>query len=84
MTRLDPNRPTVSMALPLVRAVYSQPWGGVGCCLHVVLDDGNYEDSIVAFCYETAVKAEHRKCIDAASMLLKMSKTQRAKVAQLR
>ena len=31
----------------------------VGCCLHVVLDDGNIEDSSVEFCIGFAQESGH-------------------------
>lgn len=49
-------------AVPLIRAIYARDDGLAGCCLHVVLDDGNYDcvdwclerDDICDECYECA------------------------------
>lgn len=41
--RLNPGRPKVPDLVPLIVAVYDGPSGGAGCCLHVVIDDGNWD-----------------------------------------
>jgi hypothetical protein len=69
------NKPTVPEVIPRVRAI-----GGVGCCLHIVVDDGNVEDHSVKFCLNLAEKAGHADCAEVARLLLRMSKTQRTKV----
>jgi len=74
------GRPTVPDVLPLVRAIYARPGGGVGCCLHIVTDDGNLEQSNVDFCVQTAIERGHADCLEAARLLAQMSKTQRARV----
>jgi hypothetical protein len=52
----------------------------VGCCLHIVLDDGNLEDAHVSHCLECAREKGHEDCIAAAQALLQMTRTQRGKV----
>ena len=47
-------------------------------CLHVSLDDGNYE--AVEWEVENVLKPEHEVCTRLAPLLLRMSKTQRAKL----
>jgi hypothetical protein len=74
------NKPTVPEALPLVRELYAQPGGGAGCCLHVVLDDGNVHDDNVRFCINEAVDLGHPRCEELARLLLRMSRTQRLKL----
>lgn len=74
----DKDRPTVPEVMPFVRSIYQR--NGVGCCLHIVIDDGNVGDQSVQFCLEQAQAAGHEDCIAAAEMLLAMSKTQRSKV----
>lgn len=71
------DRPTVPEALALVRELYSTDDGVVGCCLHIVLDDGNLGDDSIRYCM---THAEHGSCAHLAAMLLKMSPTQRRKV----
>src|SRR5574342_921951 len=79
--RGTPMKPTVPDVMPLVRALYAQPLGGAGCCLHIVLDDCNVEDGCVQFCLEYAQKNGHPDCIALAELLMQMSKTQRRKLA---
>jgi hypothetical protein len=73
-------KPTVPEVLPLVRELYAQPGGGAGCCLHIVLDDGNVHDDNVGFCIERADEVGHERCLKLARTLLLMSRTQRLKL----
>ena len=66
---------TVTEVLPLVWDLYDR--NGVGCCLHIVLDDGNIRDNDVEFCIGQAATEGHKDCEDLARKLLGMSKTQR-------
>ena len=52
-----------------------------GCCLHIVLDDGNVDTSSVEFCVNYATKEGHPDCLYLANLLLQMSRTQRLKLA---
>ncbi len=81
MSRLDPNRPTVPQVLPLVKKVYERH--AAGCCLHVVLDDCNYEREFAEFCLEYAKEQKHPECIELAEKLVQMSNTQRSKLARI-
>jgi len=72
------TRPTVPDVLPLVRKVYDQH--GAGCCLHVVVDDGNWQQCFADSCLEWARENGHPDCIAAAEMLAQMTGTQRKKV----
>lgn len=76
-------KPTVPEVLPYIREIYSSPDGGSGCCLHIVLDDGNVHDDSVRFCIDWAHRREHHKCQKLATLLLCMSKTQRSKLSKL-
>lgn len=73
-------KPTVPEVLPLVRAVYRRH--SAGCCLHVVLDDGNAEQHFAESCL-AGVDAEHEDCRQLAAALVLMSFTQRAKLSSL-
>ena len=74
-----PNtRPIVPEVLPLVRAIYAQHCAG--CCLHILTDDGNVEDSDVAYCLQQARESKHADCIRAAELLMQMTHTQRRKI----
>jgi hypothetical protein len=75
------GRPTVPEALPLTRAIYRR--SSVGCCLHIVLDDGNVETAHVASCLDYARENGHADCIAAAEALLRMTVTQRRKIIRL-
>lgn len=83
MTTLS-KKPTVPEVLPLARAIYARKGGAVGCCLHIVLDDGNVEDGSVQYCLEQATEAKHEDCKELAEKLLQMSKTQRKKISSSR
>lgn len=71
-------KPTIPDVLPLVQELYRRSC--VGCCLHIVLDDGNLEDSSVKFCLGYAIEQGHQECMYLATMLLAMSRTQRSKL----
>ena len=71
-------KPTVPEVLPLVQTIYARHCAG--CCLHIVLDDGNVDDDEVQFCLDRAVTAGHADCQRCAELLVRMSKTQRLKL----
>lgn len=54
-------------------------WGG----LHIVLDDGNFEDDNVDFCLDLSIQMEEFEVYYLARLLQKMSKTQRKKIQEL-
>jgi hypothetical protein len=71
--------PNVPEVLPLVKALYKK--NPVGCCLHIVLDDGNIHNDDVDFCIDWAIKQDHPECLKLAYLLRNMSRTQRNKLA---
>ena len=75
------SKPTVPEVLPLVNEIYKD--NSAGCCLHVVLDDYNLSNYFVQSCIEDAKKIGHQKCAFLGEILLKMSTTQRRKLASL-
>ena len=75
----QPSKPTVPEVMPLVRRLYER--NPVGCCLHIVLDDGNVEDHSVEFCIDQAHDRGHEECLELAKILFRMSRTQRRKLA---
>ena len=77
-------KPTVPEVSPLVKLLYSTPQGGVGCCLHIVLDDQNVADGDVDFCIQCAKEKGHPECLELALLLRRMSKTQRLKLSRIR
>ena len=74
------SKPTRLELAPLVKALYER--NSVGCCLHIVLDEGNVEDSDVAFCLSWARTEGHEACIQLAEKLLLMSRTQRLRLSR--
>lgn len=73
---------TVDRVLPHVLELYRHH--SAGCCLHIVLDDGNVQDHSVQFCAEKAKQVGHLQCFALANRLLKMTKTQRTKLYKAR
>jgi hypothetical protein len=69
-----PDRPRVPEAIELVRQVYALPTGGVGCCLHVLVDDQNIGEAV--WTMEYAKEREHEVCYRAAEALSRMSPSQ--------
>ena len=75
----------VERAIELRNRIYER--NCVGCCLHIVTDDGNLENSHVRFCVTWANRDEHKgpehdDCRELANLLLGMSKTQRKRVVR--
>lgn len=74
---MSESKPTVPEVLLLVQALYARPGGGAGCCLHLVLDDGNASIGTVKFCLQQAIEAGHKDCEELARKLKLMSGAQR-------
>lgn len=65
--------------MPLVRAYYAKhPTGG---SLHIVLDDNNVEDGHVEYCIKYAHEQGDEEGRLLGELLLRMSKTQRLRIA---
>lgn len=77
------TKPTIPEVLPMVRAYYAKPGNGVGGSLHVVLEDGNCERGDVEWCLAYAIAQADGDGAALARVLLKMSETQRRKLAGL-
>lgn len=75
------EKPTVPGVLPLVRAYCAKPGNGVGGSLHIVLEDQNVDDSHVEFCRKWAAERGDTEGVALAETLLRMTKTQRLKLA---
>ena len=73
------NIPEVIYRFRAYHAIH-RAWGS----LHIVLDDCNVEDSSVKFCIEYAKEKGDKEGEELGMILLKMSKTQRLKLAALR
>lgn len=74
------NKIRIPDVIHMFKAYRAKPgnlcWGS----LHIVLDDGNFEDSSVEFCRGYAVENGDSDGEVLARLLLKMSKTQRKKL----
>jgi hypothetical protein len=77
------DKPIISDILPLVKEYRDKDGNGVGGNLHIVLDDGNINDSDIKFCLERAIETNDVDGIKLAEILLNMSKTQRSKISNL-
>ena len=74
-------KPTIPEVLPLISRFAKIPENNVGGCLHIVFDDGNVDDSSVQSCLDYAIERSDYLAIEVAEVLLRMSKTQRLKLA---
>lgn len=83
---LDPNRPKTTDLRPLIAAVYAKRGGEAGCCLHVVTDDGNYDNAEFVLHWANEKEAEepgqHVDCVKAAELMVQMTQTQIAKACR--
>ena len=73
-------KPVIPDVIPLVKDYYALPNNGAGGSLHIVLDDGNVQDSSIIFCLDICKKNNDEKGIKLCNLLLRMSKTQRRKL----
>jgi hypothetical protein len=78
-----PNKPTVPEVVPVVAAYYAKPGNSLGGSLHVVLEDDNAEDYFVRSCRERAALEGDSDGVRLAELLLRMSRTQRLKLARM-
>ncbi len=77
------TKPTVPEVLPMMYAYRDTEGNGVGGSLHIVLDDGNTEDDHVKWCIEYAKERGDAAGVELGETLLRMSRTQRGKLAGL-
>lgn len=66
---------TVPELVQEANALYRR--SATGCCLHIVLDDGNANDKDVEFCIDQAEAMRHPDCLALAKKIILLSKTQR-------
>lgn len=83
MTTADDARPTIPDVIERFEAYHRRPGNGAWGSLHVVLDDGNVDDSSVELCREMAIEDGDHEGAALASILLRMTKTQRRKLPYL-
>ena len=77
------TKPTVPDVLPIAKAYLAKPGNAVGGSLHIVLDDGNVQDSHVDHCIERARERGDEDGVLLATLLRQMSRTQRLKISNL-
>lgn len=61
--------PSLALLKDCIRRIYEDHC--VGCCLHVVTDDGNVDDDSIAFCITYAKEQGHPFCEEVARLLLR-------------
>lgn len=76
-------KPTVPEVIPIIRAYAALSGNSVGGSLHIVLDDGNVLDSDVQWCIDRAREKADAAGVELGEILLRMSRTQRKKLASL-
>jgi hypothetical protein len=75
------RKPTVPEVLPVVWAYRDKPNNSVGGSLHIVLEDDNVETGHVQWCRQYAEQQGDSDGVALADVLLRMSITQRLKLA---
>lgn len=80
MTR-PADKPTIPQVAPLIEAYYNLPGNEMGGSLHIVLDDANVERHFSEWCREYALKKGDWVGAALANILVRMSTTQRKKLA---
>lgn len=77
MSTLTPKLQAVQDTITLL---YTRPKKGVGCCLHIVTDNDNIEDSHVDFCIKraTAQGTGHEDCLKLAQTIRALTLNERA------
>lgn len=74
------NKPIIPEVVARFARYNEQPGNGAWGSLHVVLDDGNTQDLHVTGCIEYAHEHDDMEGEELAKLLLRMSRTQRAKL----
>lgn len=78
-----PRKPTIPEVVPLIRAYYELPGNDLGGSLHVVLEDGNVDLSMVELCGADALDRGDVEGAALARVLALMSVTQRRKLSRV-
>lgn len=82
-TEHPPKKPTIPEVIPLVKAWYAIPGNDVGGIFHVMLDDGNWEQTFANSALENARELGDPQAIELAEKLVAMSGTQRRKLRKV-
>lgn len=81
--QMQADKPTIPEVLPIIKAYRDTPGNGAGGSLHAIFDDGNIRDSDIKWCIEYATKEGDKAGTELGQILLRMSKTQRNKLANM-
>lgn len=76
------EKPSVPQVTPAVHAYRDSKGNTLGGSLHIVLDDGNVDDFSVKFCIAHARGRDDIEGVALGEVLLRMSRTQRKKIAE--
>lgn len=82
--RSEPHFRRILRAVEAARAVYDTFHGVAGCCLHVVLVDGNVEDQHLLGCRKEAVSQRHPLCLATLDALEPLSANMRRLVCNVK
>lgn len=74
---------TITDVAPLVHAYRELPGNEAGGNFHLVIDNMNVDDSHVQFCLDQARSTGDAAGVELGEVLLRLSRTQRLKVASL-
>lgn len=74
------NKPSEHLLRLLVAAFYELPGNCVGGCLHIVLDDDNFEDEHVRWCRAEAEKRNDQDAMFMADVLLLYTEDEREEI----
>lgn len=77
---MEDNQITVPKLIEECKKYYKLPNNSVGGSLHIVLDDGNLEDSHIKYCIGYAKENGDSEGVLLGQILLKATKTQRKKL----
>ena len=77
------GKPTIPEVIPALKEYYHTEGNAAGGSLHAVLEDGNLRDCDVKYCIEYAKERGDLAGVSLGETLLKMSRTQRNKLANM-
>lgn len=78
------RKPTVPEVMPLVREWYAMPGNQAGGIFHIILDDGNCQQTFADQALESARQLGDPVGLELAELLAAMSPTQRRKLSASR
>lgn len=79
---LPADRPKVPQVAAMIRAIHESPGGAAGCCLHIFTDDFNLGRGNAEFCAEWARERGHALCLETATALASMTRSQQRRAVR--